>query len=156
VSRVSIGTQPGSCVVLDVQERRFPESSNYWDVNLLLVIVAVEAGPWRGRFEAGISTEEFQVLLHGIRGLFQNLDGTAKLEPPWNAAIRLHFRGNGLGHIEVLGDAIDPANQWDRLSFRLALDQTELPALVKELELVTSEFPVLGEPSSSIGVEHEL
>ena len=54
----------------------------------------------------------------------------------------LSFQGNGLGGIELQGDALDQAGIGNRLSFKLQLDQTQLAQSVSQLDELMSRYPI--------------
>ena len=56
--------------------------------------------------------------------------------------VHLRLTGDGNGHIELVGEVADQPGIGNRLRFTLQFDQSQLGASVRELERVTSEFPV--------------
>ena len=56
--------------------------------------------------------------------------------------LSLRLVGDGKGHIELRGDVSDRAGVGNRLHFHLGCGQSELGASIRELERVTSQFPV--------------
>ena len=56
------------------------------------------------------------------------------------------MEGDGRGHIQVNGQAIDVVGVGNRLEFSLRMDQTYIPPILKALSAVLKEFPVLGDP----------
>ena len=144
VTEVHIGILPRSQVVLDVMRRELPSAEDYWDGNWLVVQVTVAMGSWRGEFEAGLRSTEFEQFLAGVRHLQENLDSAAEFttDEGW---LHLRLMGDGLGHIRVEGRATDQPGTSDALSFRTDFDQTYLSALIPELEAVMTAFPVRGE-----------
>lgn len=52
------------------------------------------------------------------------------------------FRGNDKGHIELEDKLVDQPGIGNRLHFTLQFDQAQLGTSIRELEKVTSEFPV--------------
>ena len=55
--------------------------------------------------------------------------------------------GNGLGHIEVTGTALDHAGIGNTLAFHFDVDQTYLPGVLGGLDAVIGRFPVVGTES---------
>jgi hypothetical protein len=135
--------------LLDVQRRGYPLADDYWDGNWLVVDMSIEMWSWRGRYEALLRADEFERFLEGLRPLQADLVGTATFAS-MEAWLFLHLTGDGLGHIDVEGDASALHENGTNLSFRTTLDQSFLPGLIRELEAVMSAFPVVGErPSPS-------
>jgi hypothetical protein len=55
--------------------------------------------------------------------------------------------GNGRGHIEVTGAALDHAGIGNTLAFHFDVDQTYLPGVLGSLDAVIGHFPVVGTES---------
>jgi hypothetical protein len=144
VLHVKIGGSAG-CVTVDVLGREHPTATDYDDGNWLLSQVSVEAGAWNGRFRASLRAEEFGSFLRGVRLLYDSLEGTAEFVPmePW---LILKLEGDRLGHVAVSGVADDEVATGNKLSLHFEIDQSYLPSVIRELEAVLAEFPVVGEP----------
>jgi hypothetical protein len=67
-----------------------------------------------------------------LRILHEQLNGEAILAP-LEPNLELSFAGDGKGHVEVKGTARNNFHTGTKLSFRLDLDQTYLPAIAKAL-----------------------
>lgn len=141
MATVSIGTLDRNRLVLDVQGRQHPNAVDSGDGNWLEVNVSVEFGAWLGRYWASLRVDEFERFLKEVRNLNDSLEGTAEFQS-MEEGLRLKLTGDGLGHVSVEGVARDFAG--NALSFRLALDQMFLPALIRELEGLLEEFPSRG------------
>ena len=113
----------------------------YWDDNWLTVEIRVQAGGFKGKASAAILTGELASFLSQLRPLFETLGGTAKFETMENQ-LALQLTGNGKGHIELRGEVADHLGIGNRLHFTLQFDQTQLGASIRELEKVTTTFPV--------------
>ena len=79
--------------------------------------------------------------------LENNLAGTAEFST-MESQIELLLRGDGIGHVSVEGTVFDQAGVGNKLSFRLEIDQTYLPQIVRSLDDVLQRFPVLGSPDA--------
>jgi hypothetical protein len=122
----------------------YPTATDAHDGNWLKARVTVSAGAWAGSFEANLRAEEFEVFREQCESLQKTLKGTAAFNPlePW---FRLRLTGDGKGHIELTGDAIDRVGTGNQLRFAFRdLDQTFLPPLIDQLREVERNYPVVG------------
>jgi len=55
---------------------------------------------------------------------------------------RRPITGDGKGHVELVGKVADQSGIGNELQFMLQFDQSQLEASIRELERITSEFPV--------------
>ena len=60
--------------------------------------------------------------------------------------LRVSITGDSLGHFTAECEAVDQAGIGNRLSFSLSFDQTEIPAILKGLDAIVREYPVIGNP----------
>ena len=56
--------------------------------------------------------------------------------------LHLFLKGDGKGHIELVGEVFDQPGIGNRLHFALNFDQSQLGASLRELEKVISGFPI--------------
>ena len=119
---------------------RAPVGEHY-DDNWLTVEIRVEAGGFRGKAAATFLTDELTSFLSELRPLFESLSGSAKFTT-MEGQLSLQLAGDGKGHIELNGEVSDHPGIGNHLKFTLRLDQSQLGASIRELEQVTSQFPV--------------
>jgi hypothetical protein len=122
----------------------YPNATDADDGNWLKARLTVSVGAWAGSFEANLRAEEFEAFREQCENLHKTLRGTAAFKPlePW---LRLTLTGDGKGHIELTGDAIDRVGTGNQLRFAFRdLDQTFLPALIDQLREVERNYPVVG------------
>lgn len=151
MARVRIGTLERERITLDVRGRGHPEADDYWDGNWLRTEIHVEVGSWRGRILDELRVDEFERFLPEVRRLHTELEAIAEFAA-MDGRLFLRLVGDGSGHIKVEGEATDNPGYGNELSFRFELDQTFLPQLIRDLEDLLSEYPVVGErPSPSEG-----
>jgi hypothetical protein len=117
------------------------DNNNYHDANWLSVQVNVAVGGFRGGFNAAFLTAELEDLCTKLKDLYASLKGSTKWET-MEGQLRLAFLGNGLGGIELQGDARDQAGIGNHLSFKLDLDQTQLAQSISQLDGLMSAFPI--------------
>ncbi|HVW08047.1 MAG TPA: hypothetical protein VHC90_05665 [Bryobacteraceae bacterium] len=91
----------------------------------------VRAGAWGGNCRAWFHRGELRQLASELENLYRDLVGPSQFTP-MEPYLEMKFTGNGRGSITVDGIARDDENH---LTFRLELDQTELPQIIKSLEL---------------------
>jgi len=136
----SFGGPKHERIEIDVRYER-PPSGDYHDDNWLTAAIDVSAGGFRGKAEASILTEELVSFLGQLQALFKTLEGSAELIT-LEQQIYLRLTGNGKGHIEMKGELGEMPETGNRLRFELDFDQTDLAASIRELEKITTQFPV--------------
>jgi hypothetical protein len=77
--------------------------------------------------------------------LYENLDGEAGFAN-LDGYLAFDVKGDGIGHFTIEGDAGEDPGSGQRLAFRLEVDQTQLPAIIKSLEEALRGFPIQGSP----------
>ena len=139
---VTIGAEGSDHITLDVHGRRHPGSTDFWDANWLDGTTEVAAGAFRGRFDCLIRADELEQLHRQLVPLYETLSGEAVLA---NLEDWLHIRmtGDGRGHVEVRFRLRDEPGCGNSLEGRLDLDQSFLPALLRQLASVQEAFPVM-------------
>ena len=107
----------------------------------MTVDIRVRAGGFRGKAAATIITSELTKFLAELRQLFETLSGSAEYAT-MEGQLNLRLAGDGKGHVELRGEVADQPGIGNRLHFALQFDQSQLGSSIRELEKVTSEFPV--------------
>jgi hypothetical protein len=115
--------------------------ASIWDDNWLRAEIQVVAGGFRGKATAAFITSELSEFLSELRPLFETLEGKAEFSTI-EEQLKLQLVGDGKGHIELTGEIADQPGIGNRLLFTFEFDQSQLGASIRELELVTSQFPV--------------
>lgn len=92
----------------------------------------VHCGPWQGQLQVEFFQDELPRFGEEIERLYNDLRGTATLEPiePY---LRLTLSGNGRGGIDVDGIARSRFEVDTKLSFHFEIDQTFLPRIAAAL-----------------------
>lgn len=130
-----------------VHGREFPNSTDYWDGNWLVITALVQADG--ARVEARgplIRSDELRVFTNALRTLRADLRGKAELaclEP----GLHVVMEGDGLGHIAVRIE-ITPDQMTQSHSFDFDSDQTFLLPLISACEAVLERYPVIIASSS--------
>jgi len=121
-----------------------PGATDRWDGNWLLSPIEISVGGFSADIAgAGLRGDELRGLRRGLENLYEALSGTASLDSmeQW---LNLTFKGDGSGHIEVIGAAYDHHGVGaNALHFALELDQTFLPPIIDSLKAIEASYEVL-------------
>lgn len=128
---------------LTIQRRSYPEASDPWDGNWLDCTAEVVVGAFTGSLERSLRIEELNRFGQGLRRLNDQLTGEATLESMehW---VRVQLVGDGRGHIDAHCRLCDHSAFGNSLDFQLSLDQTYLPALLRQVVRTLEMFPAVG------------
>jgi hypothetical protein len=113
------------------------------DDNWLVVQIDIQAGGFRGKANASIMTDGLARFLSQLRPLYDTLSGAAEFTT-LEEQLHLHLSGDGKGHVELKGEVMDAAGIGNALQFHLQFDQSQLAESIRQLEEVTSSFPIRG------------
>lgn len=139
--KFSFGQLEEQRLEVDVLGYERPASGNDWDDNLLAVAIHVRAGGFRGETSATVITSELNNFILELRPLYESSGGLARFQT-MDGRLSFGLAGDGKGHIELHGEVKDEHGVGNRLHFRLRFDQSQLRTAIRELEQVTSQFPV--------------
>ena len=138
---VEFGSKEHERIAIEVFGYERAASGEYWDDNWLAVEVSVAAGAFRGKYKASFMAGEFEDFHQQLKGLLEALRGEAKFQTI-EGQLSLALIGDGLGHIQIRGEAIDEAGIGNRLIFTSVIDQTQLQSSVRALGAVVAAYPV--------------
>ncbi len=132
-------------VEIDVLAREYPNSSDYWDGNWVLSNVKVYIPGYYVDFNASLRTDDIRDFFTDLKAMNRNLAGKAILK---NLDSFIHLEGemDKLGHIKWSGETCYPAGSGAVLTFEFTSNQSYLEDLIKELEKITYEYSVIGNP----------
>jgi hypothetical protein len=141
---VRLGGSPAEYLLLVLRGRSHPAASDYWDGNWLDCEAEVVAGPFQGRLGGCIRVEELQDFGAALSTLYERLRGEATFTTmeQW---LEVRVTGDGRGHMEVCGRLCDDLVAGNTLVFRLHLDQTYLPPVLRQLATALGTYPVVGQ-----------
>lgn len=139
--KFALGGNEHERIEVDVSGYEREPVGEYYDDNWLGATVSVKVGGFSGWFGAAFMTEDFSRFLNQLRQLYETLGGKAEFNTI-EGQLLIALEGDGKGHIEVRGEAMDAAGTGNRLLFNLAIDQTQLSQTMKELSNIVSEYPV--------------
>jgi hypothetical protein len=95
--------------------------------------IFLDMGAFTGHFRANFLLAELKHFCADIGELYRRLEGAAFFEPI-EGQLKLRLEVDQLGHVAISGSAMDVAGTGNRLTFSLMIDQSYLPALLKQLE----------------------
>jgi hypothetical protein len=113
------------------------------DCDWLRAKISVSAGAWSGDISESIDTDSLVSFRQQLQALYSRLEGKAKFEPI-EPSINLTLKGDRLGHIVVSGVADDQPAIGNKLHFHFDLDQTYLPLLVSQIQMIENAYPIVG------------
>ncbi len=132
-------------LLLWIRGREFEDSDDDWDGNWMHVVAQVTApGTQVKAAGALLHLSECQQFRDGCQALHDTLQGEAVLgglEPN----LRITLRAESLGHIRC-ELRITPDPQTQHHQFDSAIDQSHLPAILRDLDDVLRRFPIRGNP----------
>lgn len=142
-TEVHIGGETADYVAIQPLYRTHPGLFSYEDGNWLTCQISVVSGSFRGSFDACLRCEEFPPFLRNLEALSQTLEGAATFST-MEGQLALTLTGDGKGHVQVTGEAMDEAGTGNRLEFTFNIDQTYLPLICTSLQDLLAAFPVVG------------
>ncbi len=137
----SFGESERERIEVDVLRYERKPAGEYHDDNWLTVRISVQAGGFRGSFDAAIVTDELVTFMNQVRPLFETLHGSAEFTTTEDQ-VHMRLVGDGKGHIELDGEVMDEPGTGNQLNFILRFDQSQLGRSMHELEKVIAGFPV--------------
>ncbi|HZR21695.1 MAG TPA: hypothetical protein VFE51_30715 [Verrucomicrobiae bacterium] len=139
--KFSLGQSQNERIEIDVLRYERLAVGEYYDDNWLSAQIRVRAGAFSGQVEAALLASELVAFLSSLEALHATLRGSAEFST-LEEQLHLVLVGDGRGHIALTGDIADQPGIGNRLHFALQFDQSGLAASIRELEKVTSQFPV--------------
>ncbi|MFK3668196.1 MAG: WapI family immunity protein [Brucella sp.] len=125
-----------------IDGRQFPDVSDFWDGNWLMVRARMEANGARVECEGPVlMTVDIKEFRDQLTAMAASLTGEATLkglEPEINAVLKMQKLGQVEAVIEITAD---PVNQHHR--FVLEGDQSHLPGLILSCDAILRKFPVI-------------
>lgn len=143
----TIGASESAAIKMEFRGRMHEGFADYWDGNWLLTQISGVVSDFRFDIAAALRSDEIMRFRQDLERLSERGSGKARLQSmeEW---IDLLITGDRTGRLKITGFI---SGDWergrDRLRFVFEIDeQTFLPALLAELAVVESQFPVLGSP----------
>ena len=145
--RLLIGSLEAEHLLVRPTRYEQAEPTNFYDANWLRTTIELRVGAFRAEYEGTIMNVDFVRFREAVKLLHETLRGEATFDPlePW---VLVRLVGDGRGHVEAKCTATDRLGMGSELRFTLELDQTMLPAILADLEMLSATFSVRGEPPS--------
>ena len=102
--------------------------------------VTVRAGAFRGEFRASLRPEEFVAFRADLERLHRELQGLGRFDS-MEGWVAIEIRGDGRGHFEGSCQLRDRAGDGNLLKCEIEFDQTDIPAMLKQLADIRTAFP---------------
>jgi hypothetical protein len=126
-----------------VDGRQFENAEDYWDGNWLNIRAEVEAHHARVKAQGSfLRIDEFQGFRDELATLYRELKGVAKLEPlepDLSIEVTAQARGVIVAEIRLTPDHLTQSHR-----FEFEIDQSYLPAVIREIDQLLDKFPVRG------------
>lgn len=131
-----------NCLELTLTSRPFPDAELDWDRDAIDATVDVKAGAFEGKFATTVWSHELACLRMLLEELGKRVGLSAEAAFRFReATIRLAFKLDKLGHLDIqVTTCEDPASDV-RLDFSIAADQTYLPFWIDSIDAALREFP---------------
>ena len=129
-----------------IEGRQFPDASDYWDGNWLMVRAVVEAPGAMVRCEGPIlmATDfaRFQQELCAAHVALRGEATLSSLEPELKVTLKVQRQGGVACDVEITPDHL---NQFHRFALE-GMDQSYLPSVIASCETILARYPVIGTP----------
>lgn len=132
-------------IEIDVLDRKYPNSSDYWDANWVTSKINIKIPGYLVNFDAYLRTDELRDFANEIKLMSKLLKGKATLNNLDNY-LQIECEMNKTGKIIWTVETCYPAGYGAVLKFKFESDQSFLVELIKETENMLSTFPVIGKP----------
>jgi hypothetical protein len=142
--RLLLGSLASTYLLVEPMRYAYVDAKDYWDGNWVRADVRIVVGAFRGQYEALLRADEFADFREQLGRLHETLKGEASFQSmeDW---LRVHVAGDGRGHFTADCVSRDRPGTGSRLSFQLEFDQTQVPAMLRDLDELLRRFPVRGE-----------
>ncbi|MBM6618774.1 WapI family immunity protein [Bacillus suaedaesalsae] len=132
-------------ITIDVVRRSHPETKNYWDINWITSRIQIKIPGYSVDFEAYLRTDEILRFLNGLKSMNKDLKGNAILVN-LDSFIEMECKMSHFGKLLWSFETCYPNGDGAVLTSEFESDQSYLPKLIKELEMILNAFPVIGKP----------
>ena len=142
MAEINITSTTGDSIDISVYGRTYPQESDRWDGNWLNSKIKIKAGNFCGTTDALLRSDELEQLSKDIKRFLLKKMDTVVFSPmePW---IIFQMAGNKRGHIELTGEITDRPGTGNVLKYRLELSRPDLEEILKKVDVILQEFPVI-------------
>jgi hypothetical protein len=137
-------TDGGDIIRLEPVCLTYPTATVDYDRNWIKTNVTVKGGAFGGHFIGDFLTTEFELLKRKIRVLANDFNA-AVLFQATQGQLAMKITGDGLGHFELDFEASPEPHLGQTLSFSINFDQTEIDGYLRQLNKITTAFPISGD-----------
>ena len=131
---------------LKIDGYHFPDTTDYWDANWLLVTAEIDSPgqAWVRATGPLIMTAELGRFRDETKRMYEKLDGQAELktlEPELKITLSYKNSGAIIAEIELTPDHMTQDHR-----FIVGLDQSYLPQIISQIASILERFPVRYQP----------
>lgn len=144
-----IGQLGRNHLIAQATRRLYPLCEDYYDGNWIETRVEITAGGFRGTFKAQLRAEEFLNFRDELVLFNSTASSSSACFVSLEEWLAIKIEREGIGNYVAHCAAIDGAEDGNELKFSVQFNQTEMPAILKSLDKIIAEFPVLGERRAS-------
>lgn len=120
-------------------------SSKDWDRNWIRAVISVQGGVFKGKYDADLTTFDFENLKQNLNSVYDNLKGKIEFRD-LEGYVNLKIVGNGAGNFMANVVCNDkPGINVAELKFDLSFDQTFIKDMVRSLNEITKQYPVVAD-----------
>ena len=109
---------------------------------LLDIVININAGAFNGSYSCYFLTSDFVNLLEEIAKIYQDISYEFTFSTIEDQ-LKIHFKGDGIGHITLDCRAIDQAGVGNTLDFEITIDQSYLSGILTDLKGINDQFKVM-------------
>lgn len=135
----------GGFLRVEILQRSRPGCAAYWDGNWLDARVRAEIPGFSVACPLSIRSDEIGAFLRELKALYETLKGQARFRTLEDALL-IDLQSDRRGHLELTARVRYPVGIGATLEFALEMDQTYLPAVIKQIEEIMLRYPVVGQP----------
>ncbi|MFD2556064.1 WapI family immunity protein [Sphingobacterium tabacisoli] len=125
------------------------DSNSDWNKNWIRAAIKVQGGVFSGRYDADLTTFDFDNLKCDLEKLDGNLSGEMEFDD-LEGFLSLKIVGDGTGNFvaEVTCNDTPDINS-SELKFQIYFDQTYIKDMVHSLDEITKRYPIVGDYKKS-------
>ncbi len=131
-------------ICVEVLGRSYPNALDYWDGNWLEAHLSAEIPGFKVNCPLSIRTDELHSFLTELRSLYSILQGKAQFRT-MEEGLQINLEAGKGGHIELKAKIQFPIGTGAILELGFEIDQTYLPSILNQVEIVISCFPIVGQ-----------
>jgi hypothetical protein len=138
---IHFGENPDDEIAFIVKGRRFPEATDYYGANWLLIDVVIRAGRFSGEVSGEGRNESWHDFYKELFRLYETLKGKATLII--DQRLTMTVEAQTRGHIRIYGALDDADFDSNTLNFNFFTDQTYLNIPLRQLAKMIERYPIL-------------